>query len=405
MTAKILLNRVVFPILSAGSVGCLAHVAYCDARTSASHIFGVQKDVCPVKAYLHQYPANDPIEDRLVSRDFTGRKGHWAFLMGVFDGHGGWQLSDFISKSIFSALEQTTTDEDIKHVFTSIDRSIADSLRSMSAMGFSRVGRVGSCATVVGVDKKWTKVTAMNLGDSRAIVIRSSGEVVELTAIHNANEASEQAKLRALHPNEDDIVRCHNKWTEKVAVPAKDKSGNASNLNSKNVAYEIVTKYSGCYVKGRLQPTRSFGDFHLKYPEFNIDMDSKIEGKGYHSDNQVHLSYPYISSEPDVTHYDIRSDDLAILIGSDGVWDYLSNEEISKIFLSAVKSGSLDDATKALTAAVLQKAAKESSITYEAILALAPGKRRNVHDDISIGIAWLDPSRYSANQSVHSQEL
>lgn len=30
-------------------------------------------------------------------------------------------------------------------------------------------------------------------------------------------------------------------------------------------------KLSNCYVKGRLQPTRSFGDFYLKLKEFAYD--------------------------------------------------------------------------------------------------------------------------------------
>ena len=32
---------------------------------------------------------------------------------------------------------------------------------------------------------------------------------------------------------------------------------------------------SSCYVKCRLQPTRSFGDFYLKEKEFSYDFESK----------------------------------------------------------------------------------------------------------------------------------
>ena len=55
----------------------------------------------------------------------------------------------------------------------------------------------------------------------------------------NANNPEEQLRLKAIFPQEEDIVIC--------------KKNNAES----------------CYVKGRLQPTRTIGDFRLKYPEFN----------------------------------------------------------------------------------------------------------------------------------------
>jgi len=61
-----------------------------------------------------------------------------------------------------------------------------------------------------------------------------------LSRDHNAREPREKARLAALHPGEQDIVVC------KVGNP------------------------SACYVKGRLQPTRSLGDAYLKESEFNV---------------------------------------------------------------------------------------------------------------------------------------
>jgi serine/threonine protein phosphatase PrpC len=63
---------------------------------------------------------------------------------------------------------------------------------------------------------------------------------VSLSHDHNAREPREKARLAAAHPGEDDVVVC--------------KPGNAS----------------ACYVKGRLQPTRSLGDGYLKDSEFNV---------------------------------------------------------------------------------------------------------------------------------------
>ena len=59
----------------------------------------------------------------------------------------------------------------------------------------------------------------------------------------NANTAKEQKRLAAEFPDAD-IVKC------RATSPVRE-----------------------CYVKNRLQPTFAFGDFALKYPEFNNPSD------------------------------------------------------------------------------------------------------------------------------------
>lgn len=54
---------------------------------------------------------------------------------------------------------------------------------------------------------------------------------------HNSRVPFEQEELRKAHPNEPDLILCKNPHA--------------------------------CYVKGRLQLTRSLGDAYLKYAEFN----------------------------------------------------------------------------------------------------------------------------------------
>jgi pyruvate dehydrogenase phosphatase len=85
-----------------------------------------------------------------------------------------------------------------------------------------------------------------NCGDCRAVLGISNNtngskkdhfRALRLTNDHNAREAREQEKLKLEHPNEADIVKCHNSHA--------------------------------CYVKGRLQLTRALGDVYLKYKEFN----------------------------------------------------------------------------------------------------------------------------------------
>ncbi|CAD8134097.1 unnamed protein product [Paramecium octaurelia] len=91
---------------------------------------------------------------------------------------------------------------------------------------------------------------------------------------------------------------------------------------------DIVACKSGdksCYVKGRLQPTRSLGDIRLKFKEFN-NPKSVLEDKGCLK-SISNFKGPYIS----VTIYEIQKGDRYLVLGSDRLWDELTKSEISKI--------------------------------------------------------------------------
>lgn len=65
---------------------------------------------------------------------------------------------------------------------------------------------------------------------------------------------------------------------------------------------------SACYVKGRLQPTRSFGDFYLKNKEYNFTNIRVFTG-------------PYIESTPLVTNFKLTSEHKNLILATDGLWD------------------------------------------------------------------------------------
>jgi len=71
-------------------------------------------------------------------------------------------------------------------------------------------------------------------------------------------------------------------------------------------------------VKGRLQPTRSLGDFYLKHPDYNFTNLSVFTG-------------PYIDYRPQVTHFKRLKDDKYLILATDGMWDELNDEEVEKI--------------------------------------------------------------------------
>lgn len=213
------------------------------------------------------YDANSPSEDRCIPSQLI--KG-WN-CAAIFDGHGGWQVSEFASKTIFTELDKnlipesinlstTSSADEIKKSINSLDTTLiqtfADVEKSYLAsvinsfkVGYGEVAKVGCCALVVM--KKDSHLLAANCGDCRAILASqskptsslststSSFTATRLTNDHNAREPVEQEKLFREHPNEQDVVRCH------------------------------PNNPQACYVKGRLQLTRALGDAYLKYKEFN----------------------------------------------------------------------------------------------------------------------------------------
>lgn len=80
------------------------------------------------------------------------------------------------------------------------------------------------------------KLYCANAGDSLGIVVEEGSPMgyTEINQFLNADNPAEQQRLKSTFPNEDDIFVCK-------------RPNNRS-----------------CYVKGRLQPTRSIGDLRLK---------------------------------------------------------------------------------------------------------------------------------------------
>jgi hypothetical protein len=64
-----------------------------------------------------RYPANYPCEDREVLLGFDDVKGG-----AIFDGHGGWKISDFLARYIHTT---------IKSIYAALtgEKSVADRLR------------------------------------------------------------------------------------------------------------------------------------------------------------------------------------------------------------------------------------------------------------------------------------
>ncbi|KAJ6328925.1 hypothetical protein OIU77_010577 [Salix suchowensis] len=127
-------------------------------------------------------------------------------------------------------------------------------------------------------------------------------------------------------------------------------------------------------VKGQLKVTRAFGAGFLKKPTCNEAL-LEIFRIDYVGTN------PYVSCIPSVAHHRLSSSDRFLVLSSDGLYQYFSNEE--KMFPEG-------DPAQYLIAELLFRAAKKNGMDFHELLDIPQGDRRKYHDDVSVMVVSLE---------------
>ncbi|GLE03168.1 hypothetical protein PINS_up012047 [Pythium insidiosum] len=287
-----------------------------------------------------------------------------VFFCGCYDGHGGEEAVEYVQRNLY---------RNIKRELVETSCSIQDAI----VAGFQRTDQdfhrrschefekgawsacsVGACAVMALVIDR--KLYVASCGDCRAIMAfrepDGSLSVEQITWDHSANDAREQERLRLLYPDDYDIVR---------------------ELGRHNF-----------YVKGRLQPTRSLGDTYMKVRDVNkAPMPRGLRIRG-------NFSRPYISAIPDVFEVDLgeRMPEFVVL-GSDGLYGELSNEEIADLVDRFREEGEANVST-ALRRAILDRVAEYYGLHAWDLEHIPPGERRTYHDDITIDVLHFTPTHH-----------
>mmetsp|Transcript_18242 Transcript_18242/g.18309 ORF Transcript_18242/g.18309 Transcript_18242/m.18309 type:complete len:363 (-) Transcript_18242:27-1115(-) len=307
------------------------------------------------------YDANNPPEDRYSVQE----EGGWS-AYAVFDGHGGWQVSEFSKNMLFPTLlpsitkveaaDSHTIRSNILTTFQGIEKKYIDLIRPAYKLGHGSVASVGSCVVMALIKEK--ELYIASCGDCRAVIaIKDETDSSQLlahriTQDHNAREKGEAIILRALHPNEPDVVICKSK--------------------------------TACYVKGRLQLTCALGDLYLKYAEFNPPAGSH-RSLGRHIPPPY--TPPYVRSIPDIFHRKLTTNDRYLILASDGVWDFMTDQEA----VNAIKDcNDVSIAADIILNIVLTRAAKECGLNIDELKQLPRGNaRRHRHDDTTVIVVKL----------------
>merc|ERR1712176_231102 len=199
---------------------------------------------------------------------------------------------------------------------------------------------------------KW--VTTSWIGDCRAIIGSKQGnewKCVELTCDHQINlNPKERLRLLSEHPNESDIIKRNR-------------------------------------VKGRLQPTRVFGDGHYKYMKFFNLWKNKLK----YLDSA--WTPPYVTAKPDISCYRLEENDYFMILSTDGLFQDLHNQQIVE-YVGAIIDGKEDDfgcenvstllIRKALLAAgrYFDGNLGNENLNLSSVMNVHKKMKRSVHDDL-----------------------
>lgn len=239
-----------------------------------------------------------------------------CIFCGIFDGHGGTSCAEYLATNLAENMTKSLIDK--KKISS---KNCALTLKPVIRAGFKKTeqdwteqakedkdyaGSTACCALLYGPDQdEKLQLFVANLGDSRAIIGKSSGDALRLTKHHRLSVPAERARIKAATEER-----------KKIGAPN-------SEIIDDGEQWRVCVRRS--YGKVALPVSRAFGDF-----DFKPDL---------------------ISAEPDVSSHAVDGDeDEVLIIASDGVFEVISDEDAVKIVLESLNQDeeSLSEEERAL---------------------------------------------------------
>jgi serine/threonine protein phosphatase PrpC len=202
-----------------------------------------------------------------------------AALFAVFDGHGGAEVAKFCSKNFGAELKklpeykQGNYEAALKKAFLLMDEILVTpegqkQLKTMTDKDSSE-SNAGCTANVILIKDK--KIYIANAGDSRSLLYKA-GKITRLSEDHKPDNEIERQR---------------------------------------------ISNAGGFIIDGRVNG--------------NLNLSRAIGDLEYKKNPKLKPEEQLISAMPDVKVIPMEGDDTYILMGCDGVWEILSDEEICKI--------------------------------------------------------------------------
>ncbi|KAF8395119.1 hypothetical protein HHK36_019060 [Tetracentron sinense] len=240
---------------------------------------------------------------------------------------------------------------------------------------------MGSCVLVMLM--KGEDVYLMNVGDSRAVLAQKAEPDLLL---RNARQDLERINEETLHDFEAFDGDQTDQLSNLAALQLTMDHSTCVEEEVKRIKKEHPDDASAIMndrVKGSLKVTRAFGAGFLKQPKWNnalLEM-FRIDYVG---------TSPYITCSPSLYHHRLGAKDRFLILSSDGLYQYFTNEEaVSEVELFIALSPEGDPAQH-LIEEVLFRAAKKAGMDFHELLEIPQGDRRRYHDDVSIIVISLE---------------
>ncbi|CAN6349488.1 unnamed protein product [Urochloa humidicola] len=278
----------------------------------------------------------------------------WMFV-GIYDGFNGPDATDYLVENLYAAVcRELAGGEGETEVLEAMARALKGTEAAFFAEAEARAAEcpelamMGSCVLVVLI--RGADVYVMNVGDSRAVLAQRSGDeelaALQLTLDHSTSVYKEARRVRSEHLDDPACI-----------------------VNDR--------------VKGSLKVTRAFGAGYLKEPRWN---DALLE--------VFRVKYvgaaPYISCRPHLGHHQLGTRDKFMILSSDGLYDYFTNEEVVEQVEAFTARYPDEDPAKYLSHEILLRAAHQAGMEFHELLEVQQGDRRRYHDDVSIIIISLE---------------
>ncbi|KAF3649577.1 Protein phosphatase 2C 29 [Capsicum annuum] len=253
------------------------------------------------------------------------------------------------------------------------------------------VALMGSCLLVALMRDE--DVYVMNVGDSRAIVAQYEPEEFS-SSLESRGPCISELAVEGIVEEPEVAVDVENKVMNDIPIQdAKLTALQLSTDHSTSIEEEITRiknehpDDSRCIVngrvKGRLKVTRAFGAGFLKRPKLNEPLLEIFR-------NEYIGDAPYLSCTPSLRHHKLCPKDQFLVLSSDGLYQYFSNQEVVcrvENFMEKFPDG---DPAQHLIEELLFRAAKKAGMDLHELLNVPHGDRRQYHDDVTVMIVSLE---------------
>ncbi|CAH9073123.1 unnamed protein product [Cuscuta europaea] len=236
---------------------------------------------------------------------------------------------------------------------------------------------MGSCVMVMLM--RGEDVYVMNVGDSRAVLAQKKEPDLWSQDLERINEESFH-DLEGIDVERLDAVSCLTAFqlTTDHSTSVREEVERIRKEHKDDVSAVVNDR-----VKGSLKVTRAFGAGFLKQPKWN---NALLEMFRIH---YVGIS-PYISCVPSLYHHRLGTRDRFLILSSDGLYQYFTNEEAVQEVEHFIAWSPEGDPAQHLVEKVLFRAAKKAGLEFHELLEIPQGDRRKYHDDVSIIVISLE---------------